>query len=301
MNFAISTGGEAGLGHLGIQVKTRRSLTEVSARAKQAAGEVFGEQRRQLLLRSERQSLGHRSAGRALGNIPHHGRSHHLWCRAGRIAHRARARTGTERAVAARVGAAEHRSYNVLFLCTGNSARSILAEALLNFEGKGRFHAYSAGSFPKGEVNPLALSALEQSGLPTEGFRSKSWDEFASAGAPVMDFVFTVCDDAAGEICPVWPGHPVTAHWGMPILPPRQAAMSRGRRRFVKRCAFSPTAFGVFTALPIEKLDRITLKTHLDEIGSAASRPSTVLLRRWDGPAGGRCCWLRHHGIAFDA
>jgi arsenate reductase len=108
------------------------------------------------------------------------------------------------------------RIYNVLFLCTGNSSRSILAESILNKDGARRFRAFSAGSFPKPTVNPFVIKVLEGNGYPTEGLRSKSWDEFAVAGAPVMDFVFTVCDDAAGETCPVWPGHPMTAHWGMP-------------------------------------------------------------------------------------
>jgi len=109
-----------------------------------------------------------------------------------------------------------NRVYNVLFLCTGNSARSILAEAILNDRGRGRFRAFSAGSHPKGAVHPQALALLERLGLPTEGLRSKAWDEFARPGAPPLDFVFTVCDDAAGEVCPIWPGQPVTAHWGQP-------------------------------------------------------------------------------------
>ncbi|HTP77813.1 MAG TPA: arsenate reductase ArsC [Rhizomicrobium sp.] len=159
--------------------------------------------------------------------------------------------------------------YNVLFLCTGNSARSIMAEGVLNFEGKGEFRAYSAGSFPKGTVNPLALKTLERAGIPTEGFRSKSWDEFAKPGAPVMDFVFTVCDDAAGEVCPVWPGHPVTAHWGVPDPAAVGGSDVNRARAFRETLSQLTNRLRVFIALPIEKLDHLTLKQHVDDIGRA--------------------------------
>jgi arsenate reductase (thioredoxin) len=159
------------------------------------------------------------------------------------------------------------RVFNVLFLCTGNSARSILAEALLNFEGKGRFKAYSAGSFPKGVVNPFALSTLSHAGLPAEGYRSKSWDEFGEPGAPVMDFVFTVCDDAAGEVCPVWPGHPVTAHWGVPDPAAVEGDQTKKTKAFRDTLQTLSNRIRVFTALPIEKLDRLALKKHVDDIG----------------------------------
>ena len=159
------------------------------------------------------------------------------------------------------------RVYNVLFLCTGNSARSILAEALLNAEGKGRFRAFSAGSFPKGAVNPFALATLKQADLPVQGYRSKSWDEFATAGAPVMDFVFTVCDDAAGEVCPVWPGHPVTAHWGMPDPAAVEGSDAQKAQAFRDTLRMLSNRIRVFTALPFEKLDRLALKKHVDDIG----------------------------------
>jgi len=159
------------------------------------------------------------------------------------------------------------RVYNVLFLCTGNSARSILAEGLLNFEGRGRFRAFSAGSFPKGTVNPFALTTLKQAGLPTEGYRSKSWDEFARGDAPVMDFVFTVCDDAAGEVCPVWPGHPVTAHWGMPDPAAVEGSEAEKAQAFRETLRMLTNRIRVFTALPIAKLDRLALKKHVDDIG----------------------------------
>ena len=157
--------------------------------------------------------------------------------------------------------------YNVLFLCTGNSARSILAEAFLNAEGKGRFHAYSAGSFPKGAVNPCALKLLEQIGLPTDGLRSKSWDEFAAPGAPHLDFIFTVCDNAAGEVCPVWPGQPVTAHWGIPDPAAVEGGEAEKMQAFRETLRLLENRLRLFMALPIAKLDRLRLKQHLDEIG----------------------------------
>ena len=159
------------------------------------------------------------------------------------------------------------RPLNVLFLCTGNSARSIIAESLLNQLGRGRFVAYSAGSFPKGDVHPLALELLANMKVPTAGLRSKSWDEFAAPGAPQMDFVFTVCDDAAGEVCPVWPGQPVTAHWGIPD--PATFTGTEGERRAAFRTAFSEldSRIKILTGLPIRSLDRIKLREWLDAIG----------------------------------
>lgn len=159
------------------------------------------------------------------------------------------------------------RIFNVLFLCTGNSARSILAEVLIDHWGKGRFKGYSAGSFPKGEVHPLSLQLLRSLGLPTAGLRSKSWDEFAAPGAPVMDFVFTVCDQAAGESCPFWPGQPMTAHWGLPD--PAAAEGSSEARMLAFRDVFRTleSRIKVFTSLRLDALDRMSLQRKVDEIG----------------------------------
>jgi arsenate reductase len=160
------------------------------------------------------------------------------------------------------------RTLNALFLCTGNSARSILAESILNAIGKGRFQAWSAGSHPAGQVNPFALELLRQNRLPTEGLRSKSWDEFAAPGAPQLDFVFTVCDIAAGEICPVWPGQPVTAHWGVPDPAAVEGSDEAKRKAFFATYNQLQNRILLFSNLSLEKLDRIALKKRLDEIGT---------------------------------
>jgi arsenate reductase len=159
------------------------------------------------------------------------------------------------------------RSYNVLFLCTGNSARSIMAEVLIDHWGGGRFNGYSAGSFPKGVVHPLALEQLERHHLPTAGLRSKSWEEFARPGPPVMDFVFTVCDRAAAEACPVWPGNPVTAHWGVSDPAAVDGAEAEQHRAFRTAYLELESRIKVFIALPIDKLDRLAIKREVDAIG----------------------------------
>lgn len=165
------------------------------------------------------------------------------------------------------------KTYNVLFLCTGNSARSILAEGVLNHLGNGRFRGYSAGSFPKGQVHPLSLALLHSAGIHTGLLRSKSWDEFAEPGAPKMDFVFTVCDQAAGEVCPVWPGNPVTAHWGVPD--PAAVEGSDEAKRHAFRDVFQALQYRIrlFISLPIEKLDRMAVQREVGRIGRHTDAP----------------------------
>jgi arsenate reductase len=158
-------------------------------------------------------------------------------------------------------------AYNVLFLCTGNSARSIIAEALLNHWGRGQFHGLSAGSHPKGSVNPIALELLRQMKLPTAGLRSKPWDEYAAPDAPPLDFVFTVCDNAAGEVCPIWPGQPLTAHWGVPDPAAVEGSETEKWLAFRQTFKALENRIKIFTSLPIAALDRIKLKQRLDEIG----------------------------------
>jgi protein-tyrosine-phosphatase len=161
---------------------------------------------------------------------------------------------------------------NVLFLCTGNSARSILAEAYLNSAGKGRFVAYSAGSKPAGQVNPYALDLLQRNRIDTTGVRSKNWDEFARPGSPKMDFVFTVCDNAAAEPCPYWPGQPMTAHWGVPDPAAVEGGDEEKRRAFLVAFKTLSTRINLFLNLPLEKLDRIALTKRLSDIGSGGAK-----------------------------
>ncbi|MBD8893465.1 arsenate reductase ArsC [Roseibium litorale] len=160
-----------------------------------------------------------------------------------------------------------NRVYNVLFLCTGNSARSIIAEALMNRLGQGRFKAFSAGSHPKGVVHPHTLALLERSNFKTDFARSKSWEEFAEPGAPALDFVFTVCDDAAGEACPVWPGQPMTAHWGVPDPAAAEGSEAERRLAFAEAFRMLSARISIFVNLPLGSIDKLSLQKRLDQIG----------------------------------
>lgn len=159
------------------------------------------------------------------------------------------------------------KRYNVLFLCTGNSARSIMAEAILNAKGHPFFHAYSAGSHPSGRVRPEALAQIEMARMPVENFRSKSWDEFAKPGAPQMDFVFTVCDNAAGEVCPVWPGQPMTAHWGVADPAAAQGTPAEIERAFRNAFMILDRRISLFLSLPLSTLGQLAIKKEIDRIG----------------------------------
>ncbi|MDP1538382.1 MAG: arsenate reductase ArsC [Burkholderiales bacterium] len=167
----------------------------------------------------------------------------------------------------------EEKIYNVLFLCTGNSARSILAEALLNAMGKGQFKAYSAGSYPAGAVNPLALELLNANRMETAGLRSKNWDEFARPGAPKLDFVITVCDNAAGEVCPVWPGQPMSAHWGIPDPAAVKGSDAEKRKAFFIAYNQLSNRLSIFVNLPLTNLDKLSLQKKLDDIGKTGAQP----------------------------
>ena len=171
------------------------------------------------------------------------------------------------------------KHYNVLFLCTGNSARSIMAEAILNFRGRPNFTAFSAGSHPSGSVRPEALHQLEVAHIPRTGLRSKSWDEFAAPGAPQLDFVFTVCDNAAKEVCPVWPGQPTSAHWGIPDPAAVRGAAEEVERAFRDAFLMLDRRISLFLALPLASIDRLTLKKALDNIGHGTSGTAVALAR----------------------
>jgi protein-tyrosine-phosphatase len=172
----------------------------------------------------------------------------------------------------------DREPFNVLFLCTGNSARSIMAEAILNREGRGRFRAFSAGSRPKGGVHPHALALLRKMNFPTAGFRSKSWSEFAAPDAPRLDFVFTVCDSAAAETCPYWPGQPMTAHWGIPDPAAATGTEAEIGLAFADAFRMLANRISIFVSLPIRSLDRLTLQQHLESIGKTNDRekPATA-------------------------
>ena len=165
------------------------------------------------------------------------------------------------------VGMNAEKHYNVLFLCTGNSARSILAEGILNFKGKPRFTAYSAGSHPAGAVRPEALERLEEAGIPIQGLRSKSWDEFAQPDAPKLDFILTVCDNAAKEVCPIWPGHPITAHWGVPDPAAVKGTPQEVERAYREAFSILERRIDLFLSLPLASIDSLALKKEVEKIG----------------------------------
>ncbi|RYE00425.1 MAG: arsenate reductase ArsC [Sphingomonadales bacterium] len=166
--------------------------------------------------------------------------------------------------------------YNVLFLCTGNSARSILAECIMNREGAGKFVAWSAGSFPKGDIHPQAISLLRHLNHNTEGLRSKSWDEFAAPGAPKLDFIMTVCDNAAGEVCPIWPGQPLKAHWGVPDPAAVEGPEPIVALAFADAYRQLSNRISLFVNLPIDALDRLALQQHMDKIGATSDAPANA-------------------------
>ncbi|MGB8277336.1 MAG: arsenate reductase ArsC [Methylovirgula sp.] len=166
--------------------------------------------------------------------------------------------------------------FNVLFLCSGNSARSIMAEAILNRHGQGRFHAFSGGSDPKGEINPYALAALHKAGFAADGLRSKSWDEFSGPEAPALDFVFTLCDSMAGDTCPHWPGQPMTVHWGLPDPAAVESTEALKHLAFADAFRMLNNRIGIFAALPLSSLDWLSLQNRLDRIGTSAARSAAA-------------------------
>ncbi|RYO74446.1 hypothetical protein DL763_011506 [Monosporascus cannonballus] len=266
INFAISTrGSAAGVDHLGFQVDDAAELAELKARAEAADMALLDEgETTCCYARSDKHWITDPQGiawehFHSLGNIPvfSEGKKEEV-ATEGSACCAPRAPGGKPIGIA---------TYNVLFICTGNSARSILAEGLLNHLGGDRFKAFSAGSHPAGAVNPFALHALQQFGIPTDGFRSKSWDEFSQDGAPELDFVFTVCDKAAGEVCPVWPGQPMTAHWGV-VDPAAVEGSDERKQQAIRDAAITlKRRIELFLSLPIPKLDTVALQKAVRDIG----------------------------------
>ncbi len=286
INFAVSSRGmKAGVDHLGVQVETDEELAALREQRRASRHRRTRPGRRGLLLRQVRQVLGHRSAGHRVGDLPHARQHPHFRHRRSEAGRQRMLRTAGAGHLVRQARRAEDlllledtmsdRTYNVLFLCTGNSARSILAEVIMNQVGGGRFKAYSAGSQPNGRVNPFAIELLSSHKLPVEGLRSKSWDEFAAPGAPHLDFVFTVCDNAAGEVCPMWPGQPMTAHWGVEDPAAVEGTDDEKRRAFAAAYTVLRNRIQMFASLKLASLDRLALTDRLREIGRSGTEQTT--------------------------
>ena len=286
VNFAISMRGRApGLDHLGIQVEDKAELHEVYARLGKAGGAVIEQGETTCCYAKSEKAWIDDPAGISWETFLTTGESTIYGDGTGERSGEARIAHGGEGRVpkaapaarrsrlrqkprpAAPREAAMDRPFNVLFLCTGNSARSIIAEAILNRLGAGKFRAYSAGSQPKGAVNPRTIQLLKSLNHDTSQLRSKSWSEFARPGAPPLDFVFTVCDNAAGETCPVWPGQPMTAHWGVPDPAEATGSEAEIALAFKDTYRMLNQRIGIFTALPLKSLDQLSLQRRLNEIG----------------------------------
>jgi protein-tyrosine-phosphatase len=279
VNFAISArGNRPGIDHLGIQTDDADELAELKARAQAADMTLLDEGATTCCYaRSEKHWITDPQGVawehfHTLGSIPmfNEARSPHRYAprRAARPATKSTRPPRSAPLPAAEIAMTAETSYNALFICTGNSARSILAEGILNGLGKGRFHAYSAGSYPKGRVHPLTLITLERLQLPTTGYRSKSWDEFVAPGAPVFDFIFTVCDNAAGEVCPVWPGKPVSAHWGVPDPAAVVGSEEQQRKAFLDAALTLRRRNELLLSLPLPRLEGMSLQHELRAIGT---------------------------------
>ena len=278
VNFAVSTRGrQPGLDHLGIQADSGDELKEIYSRLHKAGGNVVEQGQTACCYAKSEKSWIDDPAGISWETFHTTGENIDYGDgtgeRVARVAHEEILLRTASRRISGRVWlfglshAMADQPFNVLFLCTGNSARSIMAEAILSKLGAGKFRAYSAGSNPKGKVHPETLRLLQGLGFDTSGFRSKSWHEFAKPGAPPLNFVFTVCDNAAGETCPLWPGQPMTAHWGVPDPAEAKGNDAEIALAFKDAYRMLNQRIGIFTALPIRSLDQLTLQNKLKDIG----------------------------------